>query len=496
MKKGTIVRAILLAGLVLTTIWWFAFANKKLPEANAQVTHGVEIGNKHGGKGAAGNRPVPVLVASIKKGDIRVVQTAVGTVVSSAVVTVRSRVNGQLVRVLFKEGQLVRAGDLLAEIDPRPFQAQLAQVQGQALRDQALLHNSQIDLERYKILQAQDSIASQQVDAQASLVQQYQGTVQADQGVVDNAKLQLSFTRITAPISGRIGLRQVDVGNNITTTDGLAVINTINPIHVVFTLAEDQVSRLVKRLHDSRTSLPVEAWDRGNTTILAKGNLLSLDNQIDTTSGTIKLKAQFPNGDNLLFPNQFVNARLLSDTLRDTVIAPNTAIQHGSSGAFVYLVSKDQRENKTVPEQPTLKEAIPAQDVKNPNQQKDRPAIRVKVRPVKLGVVDGDNVAVLEGLNPGDQVVVNGIDKLRDGAKIIISSPEGKTEGGKHHHGDNPGAEAAKNSDEHPRNRKAPDQAEGVSENRAKANKADPDHPHPDGVWKKHGLGQKQPSNS
>ncbi|MES2012288.1 MAG: MdtA/MuxA family multidrug efflux RND transporter periplasmic adaptor subunit [Pseudomonadota bacterium] len=413
MKNGKIVPGILfLVVLVSGASWWYLNHTKAIAASSTESKDGTASGKKHGGSGD--NKPVAVLVASVEKGDIRVVQTAVGTVTPSAVVSVSSRINGQLTRILFKEGQLVRAGELLAEIDPRPFQAALTQVQGQALRDQALLRNSQIDLERYKTLQAQDSIASQQVDAQASLVQQYQGTVLADQGLVDNAKLQLSFTHIISPINGRIGLRQVDLGNNITTTNTLAVVNTVDPIHVVFTLPEDRVSNLVKRFqetHKSGKGLPVEAWDRSNTTLLAKGSLLSLDNQIDTTSGTVKLKAQFVNKDSPLFPNQFVNVRLLSDTLHDVAIVPNAAIQHGSAGAFVYLITPD------------------------------KDATKVIVQTVKLGTVDGDNVAVLDGLKPKDQVVISGIDKLRDNAKVKISSPDGKAgkegrQGGKRGKGD------------------------------------------------------------
>ncbi len=409
MENKKVAPIILIALLAAGGGWYLNHAkagSDAKTEANAHNEK--DAGGKHG-KG--GNRPVPVSVAAVKTADVRVIQTALGTVTPSAVVSISSRVNGQLTRILFKEGQLVRAGELLAEIDPRPFQAALSQVQGQATRNLAVLRNSQIDLERYKTLQAQDSIASQQVDAQASLVQQYQGTVQADQGLVDNAKLQLSFTRITSPISGRIGLRQVDLGNNITTTNTLAVVNTIDPIHVVFTLPEDRVSDIVKQFHNANKSgkrLSVEAWDRANSKLLAKGNLLSLDNKIDTASGTVKLKAQFTNDDNALFPNQFVNIRLLSNTLRDVAVVPNAAIQHGSAGAFVYRISNEQ---KTV-----------AENAKNNGKN-----TLVKVQNVQLGVVDGDNVQVLDGLQPADQVVVSGVDKLKDNARVSISKADGKT---------------------------------------------------------------------
>ncbi len=399
MQNGKVFPGILIALILASGAgWWYWNHAKATPQATADVNRGND-GRKIRGGGAEGNRPVPVLVASVQKGDIRVVQTAVGTVIPSATVTVSSQVSGKLVRVLFKEGQLVRAKEVLAEIDPRPFQATLTQVQGQALRDQALLRNGQIDLERYKALQKQDSIASQQVDAQASLVQQFEGTVQADQGVVDNARLQLGYTSITAPISGRIGLRQIDVGNNITPASALAVVNTVDPIQVVFTLPEDRVPALLKRLQEVRKSahgLPVEAWDRANTSLLAKGNLLSLDNQIDTSSGTVRIKAQFSNEDSTLFPNQFVNVRLLSDVLKDATTVASASIQHGSAGAYVYLLNQEEK------------------------------GLRVHVQPVRLGTVDGDNVTVLEGLKPGDQVVISGIDKLRENAKVTIASPEGK----------------------------------------------------------------------
>ncbi len=450
MQNGKVVPGLLLAIVLASgTGWWYWSHSKTTAEASTQNPREGGSGRKHGGGfGNGDNRPVPVLAASVKTGDIRVIQTALGTVTPSAVVTVSSRVNGQLTRILFKEGQLVHAGELLAEIDPRPFQAALAQVQGQALRNQALLRNSQIDLERYKTLQGQDSIAYQQVDAQASLVQQYQGTVQADQGLVDNAKLQLSFTRITSPINGRIGLRQVDMGNNITTANTLAVVNTVDPIHVVFTLPEDRVSDLVNRFQAARKSgkgLSVEAWNRGNTNLLAKGNLLSLDNQIDTTSGTVKLKAQFTNEASALFPNQFVNIRLLSNTLRDVTIVPNTAIQHGSAGTFVYRITHGKKDALNVALKDTASDAPPdASKQDTPKEfSKDAPKDGFKggfkdgarkggrtevvtVQNVRLGTVDGDNVEVIDGLALGDQIVISGIDKLKENAKVIVTKPDDK----------------------------------------------------------------------
>jgi multidrug efflux system membrane fusion protein len=355
-----------------------------------------------GKKGAAigAGRPVPVVVATAATQDVRVTQNALGTVTAQASVTVRARVGGQLQKVLFKEGQLVKAGEVLAEIDPRPFAAQLAQAEGQLKRDLALLKNAQSDLARYQVLRKQESISEQQLDSQAALVQQYQGTVQADQGLVDNARLQLGFTRITAPVSGRIGLRLVDVGNIVNTNDtaGLAVITAVQPINAVFSLPEDVLPTVASRhaaaQKDGR-SLAIEAWDRGNKNLLAKGQLLTIDNQIDPATGTVKFKAVFPNGDSTLYPNQFVNLRLLVETRPASVVAPNVAIQRGNQGAFVYVVGADKT---------------------------------VKVRPVKLGPVDADKVAILEGLAAGEQVVVTGVDKLRDGAKVAVSTQQGSRE--------------------------------------------------------------------
>ncbi|CAG0965114.1 Multidrug resistance protein MdtA [Myxococcaceae bacterium] len=362
-------------------------------------------GNAGGGRrGGGGNGPVSAAAVTVGTGNVRIIQTGLGSVVSRNTVTVRSRVGGQLTRVLFKEGQFVHAGDLLAEIDPRPFEVQLTQVQGQMARDQALLANARRDVERFKALAAKSSVSAQQVDAQESLVQQYEGVVLADQGQVDSAKLQLSFTKITAPISGRIGLRLIDAGNNLSATDGLAVINEVQPVTVVFSLPEDNAPQVLKRLREAEAAgagLPVEAWDRSNKSLLAKGSLLTIDNQIDPASGTIKLKALFQNLDNALLQNQFVNARLLLDTRQNVTLIPGAAVQRGSAGTFVYAVKEDKT---------------------------------VTVRPVTLGPVDGENVAVETGLKPGEVVVVNGADKLREGAKVEVtiqqSAPERHAQAG------------------------------------------------------------------
>jgi multidrug efflux system membrane fusion protein len=343
-------------------------------------------GGRRGAGDAAARGPLPVAVAAVRAEDFPLYQNALGSVAARNTVTVRPRVDGQLARVLFREGQIVKAGDLLAEIDPRPFEVQVTQANGQLARDEAQLVNARIDVERYRTLLAQDSIAKQQVDTQEALVRQYQGTVEADRGVVANAKLQLSYTRITAPIAGRLGLRQVDVGNMVHTADanGLVVITQVQPIAVVFSIPEDRLPAVRKRLAADAT-LPVDAYDRDGKVKLASGMLLTIDNQIDLATGTIKLKAEFSNDDGALFPNQFVNVRMHVDTLAGALIVPTPAVQRGAPGTFVYRVNANDT---------------------------------VSVQPVKLGPVDGEKTVVAEGLQAGDRVVIDGTDKLRDGAAI------------------------------------------------------------------------------
>jgi membrane fusion protein, multidrug efflux system len=348
-----------------------------------------------GGRFDPANRALPVVAAPAKKGNIDVYINALGTVMPRNIVTVHARVDGQLMRLAFKEGQVVKAGDLLAEIDPRPFQVQLTQASGQMAKDQALLKNAQLDLERYRTLLAQDSISKQQVDTQEALVRQYEGAVQSDQGAIDSAKLQLTYARVTAPISGRVGLRQIDPGNVVHASDatGLVVITQLQPTTVVFPIPEDNVPRVMKRMQDGE-AIVVDAWDRDQKTKLATGKLLSVDNQIDTTTGTVKLKAEFANDNLALFPNQFVNVRMLVQTLPDATLIPTAAIQRGAPGTFVYVVKDDQT---------------------------------VAVTPVKLGPVQGEVTAIASGLAPGAIVVIDGADKLREGAKVELITRDVQT---------------------------------------------------------------------
>jgi membrane fusion protein, multidrug efflux system len=349
------------------------------------------------GGGRPGSAPIPVGVEAAVQADFPLYLSGLGTVTALHTVTVRSRVDGELMRVAFSEGQLVRAGELLAEIDPRPFQVQLHQAEGQLARDEALLNNAEIDLARYRTLLEQDSIAAQQTVTQESLVRQYRGAVEMDRAQVENARLQLSYTRVTAPVAGRIGLRLVDKGNIVHAADatGLVVITQIQPIAVVFTLPEDDLPKVMDRWRDGKGIL-VEVYDRGGKTKLAAGQLLAVDNQIDPTTGTVKLKAQFGNEDGRLFSNQFVNVRMRLDVLKAATIVPSAAIQRGTQGTFAYVLQDDKS---------------------------------VSVRPLELGPVDGERTVIQSGLQPGDRVVVDGVDKLREGSAVEVVSRESRKTG-------------------------------------------------------------------
>jgi multidrug efflux system membrane fusion protein len=331
--------------------------------------------------------PQPVAAATIGTGDVKVVVNALGTVTPIATVTVKPRVSGHLLEVAYKEGQLVKKGDFLAQIDPRPFELAAQQYEGQLLRDQGLLNQARNNLVRYQTLVKQESIARQQADDQGYLVKQYEGSVKSDQAQIDNEKLNLTYAHVVAPIDGRVGLRLVDAGNYVQTTDsGIAVITQLNPISVIFTVPEDELPQIVEQLQAGAT-LDATAFDRANITRLAAGKVTTLDNQIDTSTGMVKLRAEFPNPDNKLFPNQFVNVRLLVRTIRDVVTVPANAIQHGAPGAYVYVIGSDGK---------------------------------VSARPVELGPADGLASAVRSGLTAGERVVIEGADRLRDGAAVTV----------------------------------------------------------------------------
>ena len=350
--------------------------------------------NMTGKKSLNSERPQPVTAVMTNKADFDVYLKGLGTVIPANTVTVKSQVSGQLMSVRFKEGQHVNKDDLIAEIDPRPFQVQLMQAEGQLARDEAFLKNAKSDLALYKQLIAQDSIAAQQVTTQEALVKQYLGVIETDKGQIANAKLQLIYARVIAPITGRVGLRQVDPGNMVQVNDvnGLVVITQLQPVTVVFSLPQDNLTILMKRWNAGAT-LPVQAYDQEGKVLLARGKLLAVDNQIDTTTGTIKLKSIFDNKDNKLFPNQFVNVRLKVDTLHDATVMSSAAVQRGSIGTFAYVVKDDKS---------------------------------VTVRMLKLGPADGDNVVVMEGLAPGESVVTVGGDKLREGTKVELITPDSK----------------------------------------------------------------------
>jgi multidrug efflux system membrane fusion protein len=385
-----LITALLFAAVVGLIMWLHSTSS------GAPAAQGGRGGRPGPGQMAAGQggTAVTVSVAPVVKGDLPVHYHALGTVTAYNTVNVRARVSGQLVKVPFQEGQEVKAGDVLAVIDPRPFQAALDQAQGTLLQNQAQLKNAQIDLARYKGLYAEDSIAKQTLDTQEAQVRQFEGTLKTNQGQVADAKLNLEFTQVRAPIAGRVGLRQVDVGNLVTSGDTtpLVVITQVKPISVVFSLPQQQLGTIARELYGNKP-VPVEALDRNQNQTLATGVLKTLDNQIDTTTGTVKLKAGFENDDHKLFPNQFVNVRLLAETLPGVLTIPANAVQRGNDGTYVYLVGEESKAKRQL---------------------------------VTLGTSESERVVVTEGLKEGDRVVVEGTDRLRDGTRMNIATSDEK----------------------------------------------------------------------
>lgn len=354
-------------------------------------------GKPSGGKNSKFPAQIPpVEVAEVKTGDIGTYLNGLGTVIPLSTVAIKSRVDGQLMKILFEEGQLVKKGDVLAVIDPRPFEIQLTQAEGQLAKDMALLKNSQLDVERYRVLFKQDSVSKQQLDTQEALVKQYEGTIKADKGQVDNAKLQLDYSKVTSPISGRVGLRQVDPGNIIHANDAtpIVVVTQLKPISVVFPIAEDNIPRALEKLQKG-APIVVDAYDRQQSRKLATGQLLTIDNQIDINTGTVRFKAKFPNEHNELFPNQFVNIKLLLDLKHNAVLVPSAAIQRTQKGMFVYVVKANDS--------------------------------TASVRLIKAGESQNDITSVEEGLAPGELVVVSGADRLTDGGKVQLRSQQDNT---------------------------------------------------------------------
>jgi multidrug efflux system membrane fusion protein len=379
-KRGLIwvVFLLLVAGVAGYAVW--------RASRPAAVVRGA--GGGRGGRGGALMGPVPVVVAKVTRSSIPVYLNGLGNVTAFYTVTVKSRVDGQIMKVDFNEGDLVHQGQVLIEIDPRPYQVQLELAEGTLARDQAMLNNAKLDLQRYQTLLAQDAIPKQQLDTQTALVAQYEGNIKQDTANIDSAKLNLTYAKVTAPITGVVGLRQVDPGNIVhaSDTNGMIVITQLQPIAVLFTIPEDSLPQVTQKLR-AGAHLPVDAYNRDNSKKIASGTLITLDNQIDSTTGTSKLKAVFPNTDNALFPQQFVNIRLLVDTLGNQLVVPNVAVQNGQQGTFVYIVDEDSK---------------------------------VHLKPVQVGITTQTSSQILGGLSDGDRVVVDGTDRLVEGAQVRV----------------------------------------------------------------------------
>ena len=367
--------------------YWYFRGSRAATEAQGPVASGGSAkGQGRQGGGGAGGFVVPVVVATAERGDLPVYFNGLGTVTAFNTVTVRTRVDGQITKINFQEGQFVHQGEDLVDIDSRPYQVQLEQAEGQLAKDQAQLRDVQVNYERYQLLYKEGVIPKQQVDTQGSQVGQFEGSIKADQGAIDSAKLQIVYSHVTAPISGRIGLRLVDIGNIVHASDanGLLVITQLQPIAVIFSLPQDQLPQVATKLRNGE-QLIVEAYDRDDTTKIESGKLLTIDNQIDTSTGTYKLKAIFNNERNLLFANQFVNVHLLADVKKNLILVPAPAIQRGPQGTYVYVVENGNA---------------------------------AKIRQVTIAQASSNVVGLSAGLNPGDVVVVDGQDKLQDGSKV------------------------------------------------------------------------------
>jgi len=370
-------------------LWYFRGPRSSTEAQGPAGTGGA--GGGRGGRGAgAGAFIVPVVVAAAERGDVPVYFNGLGTVTAFNTVTVHSRVDGQITKINFQEGQFVHQGDDLLDIDARPYQVQLEQAEGQLAKDQAQLRDVQVNYERYQLLYKAGVIPKQQLDTQGSQVGQFEGSIKGDQGLIDSAKLQLVYSHIAAPISGRIGLRLVDVGNIVhaSDTNGLLVITQLQPIAVIFALPQDQLPQVAGKLRNG-SQMAVEAYDRDDTTKIESGKLLTIDNQIDTTTGTYKLKAVFNNDRNMLFPNQFVNVHLLADVKKNLMIVPASAIQRGPQGTYVYVVQNGNT---------------------------------AKIQTVTVVQSNANTVGLSAGLNAGEMVVVDGQDKLQDGSKVNAST--------------------------------------------------------------------------
>ncbi|QUG75121.1 MdtA/MuxA family multidrug efflux RND transporter periplasmic adaptor subunit [Erwinia sp. E602] len=385
--------AIIIAALIGGGVYWWHQhgAESSAPAASAGEQGQRGKGAGGGRRGAGGGTAAPVQAAVAREQSVPQYLSGLGTVTAAGTATVRSRVEGDLLALHFTEGQEVKAGQLLAEIDPRPYQVALTQAQGQLAKDQATLANARRDLARYEKLAKTSLVSQQELDTQRALVSETLGTIKADEGSVASAQLNLSYSRVTAPIAGRVGLKQVDVGNYISSGDttGIVVITQTHPIDLIFTLPESDIASVLSAQKSGEVR--VEAWDRSNTRLLTSGRLLSLDNQIDTTTGTVKVKARFDNQDDTLFPNQFVNARLQASTLENAIVIPPAGLQMGSEGHFVWVVNGEGKVSK---------------------------------KAVTAGFQDSEKAVITDGLNAGEQVVTDGIDRLTEGAKVEVVAPQ------------------------------------------------------------------------